>query len=48
MTPKFDVFWNVVETEIGEKTAVNDRRNNNADKNGEAVTNMNLALSYGL
>jgi DNA-directed RNA polymerase subunit RPC12/RpoP len=46
MTPKFDAFWDVVQREISEKTAVNDRRHDNADDNGDIVTNMALALSY--
>ena len=44
--PKFDEFWGIVENEINHKTAVDDRRHNNVDEEGNVVVNMAMALSY--
>ena len=44
--PKFDEFWEVVAAFIEEKTAVNDRRHNNGDGEGELILNLPMANSY--
>ena len=44
--PKFDSFWDIVDCEIREKTAIDDRRHGNCGGEGDIVTNMALALSY--
>ena len=38
--PKFDDFGGIVENEINNKTAVDDRRHNNVDEEGNLVVNM--------
>ena len=43
--PKFDEFWEVVAAFIEEKTAVNDRRHNNSDGEGELVLNFAIQLT---
>ena len=44
--PKCDDFWEVVANFIAEKTAVNNRRHNNSDGEGELVLNLAMANSY--
>ena len=45
-TAKFDDFWNIVQTEINDKTSLDDRRHTYVDDDGSTVVNMALALSY--
>ena len=44
-TPKFDEFSDIVQKEIDEKTAVDDRRHTSMTNTGNVIVNMAMALS---
>ena len=44
--PKYEEFWSVVVKHIEDMTAVNDRRHDSADGNGDVVVYIAMASSY--